>query len=91
MLQSEKDAENFYRAQAKFEQRQRMIDKGWGDRAEYEKLLHRERKNKHIENIKNVVLGGLMALFICFVVFCLAWPPHPTAPHPPYTINIKKN
>jgi hypothetical protein len=69
MLQSEKDAENFYRAQAKFEQRQRMIDKGWGDRAEYEKLLHRERKNKHIENIKNVVLGGLMALFICFVIF----------------------
>ena len=69
MLQSEKDAENYYQAQAKFEQRQRMIDKGWGDRAEYEKLLHRERKNKHIENIKNVVLGGLMALFICFVVF----------------------
>jgi hypothetical protein len=69
MLQSEKDAENFYQAQAKFEQRQRMIDKGWGDRAEYEKLQHRERKNRHIQNIKNVILGGLMALFICFIVF----------------------
>ena len=69
MLQSEKDAENFYRAQAKFEQRQRMIDKGWGDRVEYEKLQHRERKNKHIQNIKNVILGGLLALFISAVVF----------------------
>jgi len=29
MLQSERDAERFYEAQRKFEQRQRMIDKGW--------------------------------------------------------------
>ena len=69
MLQSEKDAENYYRAQAKFEQRQRMIDKGWGDRAEYEKMMHRQRKNKHIENIKNVLLGAAMALFISGVIF----------------------
>jgi len=69
MLPSERDAERFYETQRKFEQRQRMIDKGWGDKAEYEKLLHRERKNKHIQNIKNVVLGGLMALFISAVVF----------------------
>mgnify|MGYP003353937786 CR=1 FL=1 len=55
MLQSERDAENYYRAQAKFEQRQRMIDKGWGDRKEYEKLQHQERKKKHIENIKNEI------------------------------------
>ena len=69
MLQSERDAENYYRAQAKFEQRQRMIDKGWGDRKEYEKLQHQERKKKHIENIKNVLLGAAMALFISGVIF----------------------
>jgi len=69
MLQSERDTEKYYQAQAKFEQRQRMIDKGWGDRAEYEKLQHRERKNRHIQNIKNAILGGLMALFIAVVIF----------------------
>ena len=69
MLQSEKDAEKYYQVQAKFEQRQRMIDKGWGDRAEYEKLQKWERKQKLIKGINEVVLGGLMALFICFVVF----------------------
>jgi hypothetical protein len=69
MLQSEKDAENFYQAQAKFEQRQRMIDKGWGDRAEYEKLEKWERKQKLIKGINQCLLGGLMALFICFIVF----------------------
>ena len=71
MLQSERDAENYYRAQAKFEQRQRMIDKGWGDRKEYEKLQHQERKKKHIENIKNVLLGAGMALFISGVIFAV--------------------
>ena len=29
MLQSERDAERFYEAQRKFNDRQRMIDKGW--------------------------------------------------------------
>jgi hypothetical protein len=69
MLQSEKDAENFYRAEAKFEQRQRMIDKGWGDRAEYEKLEKWNKKQKLIKSINQCLLGGLMALFICLVVF----------------------
>jgi hypothetical protein len=69
MLQSEKDAENFYRAQAKFEQRQRMIDKGWGDREEYEKMQKWHRKQKLIKTINECLLGGLMALFICFIVF----------------------
>lgn len=69
MLQSEKDAENFYRVQAKFAERQRMIDKGWGDRKEYEKLLHRERRAKQIKNLKECLLGALMALFISAVIF----------------------
>ena len=69
MLQSERDAEKYYQVQAKFEQRQRMIDKGWGDRAEYEKLEKWERKQKLIKSINQCLLGGLMALFICLVVF----------------------
>jgi hypothetical protein len=69
MLQSERDAENYYQAQAKFEQRQRMIDKGWGDRAEYEKLEKWRKKQKLIKGINQCLLGGLMALFICLVVF----------------------
>ena len=69
MLQSERDAERFYETQRKFEQRQRMIDKGWGDRAEYEKLQKWERKQKMIKGINQFVLGGLMALFICVVIF----------------------
>lgn len=76
MLQSEKDAENFYRVQAKFAERQRMIDKGWGDSKEYEKLLHRERKAKHIKNLKEFLLGGLMALFICVVIFGTSYLAH---------------
>ena len=55
MLQSEKDAENFYRVQAKFEQRQRMIDKGWGNRAEHEKLEKWQRKQKLNKGMKELI------------------------------------
>jgi hypothetical protein len=69
MLQSEKDAEKYYQVQAKFEQRQRMIDKGWGDRAEYEKLQKWERKQKLIKGINQFIQGGLVAILICIIVF----------------------
>jgi hypothetical protein len=69
MLQSERDAEKYYQAQAKFEQRQRMIDKGWGDVEEHKKLEKWQRKQKLIKGINQFLLGGLMALFICLVVF----------------------
>jgi hypothetical protein len=69
MLQSEKDAEKYYQVQAKFEQRQRMIDKGWGDRAEYEKLQKWERKQKLIKGINQFIQGGLVAILICVIVF----------------------
>jgi hypothetical protein len=69
MLQSEKDAEKYYQVQAKFEQRQRMIDKGWGDRAEYEKLEKWERKQKLIKGINQFIQGGLVAILICVIVF----------------------
>jgi hypothetical protein len=69
MLQSERDAEKYYQVQAKFEQRQRMIDKGWGDRAEYEKLEKWERKQKLIKSINQFIQGGLVAILICVIVF----------------------
>jgi hypothetical protein len=69
MLQSERDAEKYYQVQAKFEQRQRMIDKGWGDRAEYEKLEKWERKQKLIKGINQFIQGGLVAILICVIVF----------------------
>jgi hypothetical protein len=69
MLQSERDAEKYYQVQAKFEQRQRMIDKGWGDRAEYEKLEKWERKQKLIKGINQFIHGGLVAILICVIVF----------------------
>ena len=69
MLQSERDAEKYYQVQAKFEQRQRIIDKGWGDRAEYEKLEKWERKQRLIKGINQFIQGGLVAILICVIVF----------------------
>jgi hypothetical protein len=76
MLQSEKDAEKYYQIQAKFEQRQRMIDKGWGDRAEYEKLQKWERKQRLIKSINQFIQGGLVAILICVVVFGTSYLAH---------------
>jgi len=58
MLQSERDAERFYEAQRKFEQRQRMIDKGWGDLEAYNALRASEKKKERIESIR---------MFLCAV------------------------
>jgi hypothetical protein len=76
MLQSERDAEKYYQVQAKFEQRQRMIDKGWGDRAEYKKLEKWERKQKLIKGINQFIQGGLVAILICVVVFGASYLAH---------------
>jgi hypothetical protein len=69
MLQSERDAERFYEAQRKFEQRQRMIDKGWGDLEAYNALRASEKKKKRIESIRMFLLGGLAAVLFCVVFF----------------------
>jgi hypothetical protein len=69
MLQSERDSERFYEAQRKFEQRQRMIDKGWGD-MEAHKRLEAERKRKdRMESIRLFILGGLFAVAFCVLFF----------------------
>ena len=69
MLQSERDAERFYETQRKFEQRQRMIDKGWGDLEAYNALRASEKKKERIESIRMFLLGGLAAILFCVVFF----------------------
>jgi regulator of protease activity HflC (stomatin/prohibitin superfamily) len=69
MLQSERDAERFYEAQRKFEQRQRMINKGWGDLEAYNALRASEKKKERIESIRMFLLGGLAAILFCVVFF----------------------
>ena len=69
MLQSERDAERFYEAQRKFEQRQRMIDKGWGDLEAYNALRASEKKKERIESIRMFLLGSLAAILFCVVFF----------------------
>ena len=71
MLQSEKDAERYYKAQSKFEQRQRMIDKGWGDRKSYDELLafeNKQRKEKEMKELKEILLSGLLGFVIAAIV-----------------------
>ena len=69
MLQSERDSERFYEAQRKFEQRQRMIDKGWGDLEAYNALRASEKKKERIESIRMFLLGGLAAILFCVLFF----------------------
>ena len=69
MLQSERDAERFYEAQRKFNDRQRMIDKGWGDLEAYNALRVSEKKKERIESIRMFLLGGLAAILFCVVFF----------------------
>jgi len=69
MLQSERDAERFYEAQRKFEQRQCMIDKGWGDLEAYNALRASEKKKERIESIRMFLMGGLAAVLFCVVFF----------------------
>ena len=69
MLQSERDAERFYEAQRKFNDRQRMIDKGWGDLEAYNALRASEKNKERIESIRMFLLGGLAAILFCVVFF----------------------
>jgi hypothetical protein len=70
MDQEAKQEQAYWAYQAKMENRQRMIDKGWGDREEYNKLLEREAKRARIQrwkNLANEVFAGLM--FVAVVLF----------------------
>jgi hypothetical protein len=69
MLQSERDHLSYLEAQKKFENRQRMLDKGWGDIEAYNRLIAYENKKKRRESIKQFLLGGLAATLFCVLFF----------------------
>jgi hypothetical protein len=69
MLQGERDSERFYEAQRKFEQRQRMIDKGWGDMEAHKRLEAEKKRKDRMESIRLFVLGGLFAVAFCVLFF----------------------
>jgi hypothetical protein len=69
MLKSERDAELFYEAQRKFTDRQRMIDKGWGDLEAYKRLREAEKKKERMESIRMFLWGGVAATLFCLVFF----------------------
>jgi hypothetical protein len=69
MLKNEKDSELFYAAQRKFTDRQRMIDKGWGDLDAYKRLREAEKKKERMESIRMFLLGGIAAVVFCVVFF----------------------
>ena len=69
MLKSERDAELFYEAQRKFTDRQRMLDKGWGDLDAYNQLREAEKKKERMESIRMFFWGGVAAVLFCLVFF----------------------
>ena len=72
MNQEQKQEQAYWAYQAKQENLQRMLDKGWGDREEYNKLLvweDKQRKIKKFKKIANDVLIGVM--FVGFVLALL--------------------
>lgn len=69
MRKSERDAELFYEAQRKFTDRQRMLDKGWGDLDAYRRLQEAEKRKERIESIRMFLLGGVVAILFCVVFF----------------------
>jgi len=67
-----KQEQAYWAYQAKMENRQRMIDKGWGDREEYNKVLANEAKRARIQrwkNLANEIFAGLF--FIAFIAIVL--------------------
>jgi hypothetical protein len=72
MNREEQQAEAYWAYQAKQENLQRMLDKGWGDREAYNKLLVEEAKRARIRKYKKIASDVLIgAMFIGFVLALL--------------------
>jgi hypothetical protein len=73
MNREAKQEQAYWTAQARFENQQRMVDKGWGDREEYNKLLAWEAKRAKIQRWKNkaneVIVGLLFVVFVVGLLF----------------------
>jgi hypothetical protein len=68
-----KQEQAYWAYQAKMENQQRIIDKGWGDREEYNKLLAWEAKRARNQRWKNkaneIIVGVLMVAFVIALLF----------------------
>jgi hypothetical protein len=73
MDHEEKQAQAYWAYQAKQENLQRMLDKGWGDREAYNKLLVEEAKRARIRKYKkiasDVLIGTLMVALVLGLLF----------------------
>jgi hypothetical protein len=71
-----KQEQAYWAAQAKFENQQRMIDKGWGDKEDYKKVLAEETKRAKIQRWKNkaneIAVGVLMVVLVIGLLFLTA-------------------
>jgi hypothetical protein len=69
MNQEQKQEQAYWAYQAKQENLQRMLDKGWGNREEYNKLLVWEDKQRKIKKFKKIASEVFTCLmFVAFVV-----------------------
>ena len=82
MNREEQQAEAYWAYQAKQENLQRMLDKGWGDREAYNKLLVEEAKRARIRKYKkiasDVLIGALMVALVLGLLFLTGCSSTPT-------------
>jgi hypothetical protein len=72
MDREQKQEQAYWAYQAKQENLQRMVDKGWGDREEYNKLLIWEDKQRKIKKFKKIANEvGVGILMVALVIGCL--------------------
>jgi hypothetical protein len=72
MNNEEKQAEAYWAYQNKQANLQRMVDKGWGDREAYNKLLVEEAKRARIRKYKKIASDVLIGtMFVGFVLALL--------------------
>jgi len=68
-----KQEQAYWAAQAKFENQQRMIDKGWGDKEDYKRVMAEEAKRAKIQRWKNkaneIIVGVLMVGLVIVLLF----------------------
>jgi len=73
MDREQKQEQAYWAYQAKQENLQRMVDKGWGDREEYNKLLKSEAKRARNQRWKNkaneIAVGVLMVGLVIGLLF----------------------
>jgi hypothetical protein len=71
MNREEQQAEAYWAYQAKQENLQRMLDKGWGDREAYNKLLVEEAKRARIRKYKKIASDVLISVMFIGLVLAL--------------------